>query len=382
MYFKIYLRVDMEVTELSSKLISFPSVTPLDVGIVDYLITILEPLGFNCHKLVFEDVTNLYARYGTHAPNFCFAGHTDVVPAGDIKAWNSDPFVAHIENNILYGRGAVDMKPAIASFICAAKSLINNSTFKGSISLLITGDEEGPGINGTKKVLEWLKKQGEKLDHCLVGEPTNPTYLGEMVKIGRRGSACFDLQVFGTQGHVAYPDLADNPVTKLVNILADLKAHNLDKGNQFFQASNLEVTSIDVQNPITNLIAADAKAKFNIRYNNIQSRDKLYKFAYDICEKHAKNFDLTCNQGPEAFINKDDFLPNMVKSAIFSVLGLNAELSTTGGISDARFIKDYCPVIEFGLIIETAHKVNECVAIADIINLEKIYLAILQLYFA
>lgn len=373
---------------LSIALMRCPSVTPIDAGALDVLVNALEPLGFNCQSLPFSEentasVHNLYARFGTKGRNLCFAGHTDVVPVGDISAWRIDPFQPEVIDGILYGRGAVDMKAAICCFGAATSEFLSEQPdFAESISFLITGDEEGPAINGTKKMLELLTHQGEKLDACIVGEPTNPAKLGEMIKIGRRGTISFELVVHGTQGHVAYPQLADNPVTHLVSILHTLKTHILDEGTPFFQASNLEITTVDVGNPTGNVIPAHAKACFNIRFNDLHTTEKLFVWVDAICKQNGARYDLRIISGKaEAFLTPKGKLTDVACAAIEEITGNAPEISTTGGTSDARFIKNYCPVIEFGLINQTAHKVDECIAVDDIFTLTKIYKRMIEKYF-
>lgn len=373
---------------LSIALMRCPSVTPIDAGALDVLVNALEPLGFNCQSLPFSEentasVHNLYARFGTKGRNLCFAGHTDVVPVGDISAWRIDPFQPEVIDGILYGRGAVDMKAAICCFGAATSEFLSEQpNFAESISFLITGDEEGPAINGTKKMLELLTHQGEKLDACIVGEPTNPAKLGEMIKIGRRGTISFELVVHGTQGHVAYPQLADNPVTHLVSILHTLKTHILDEGTPFFQASNLEITTVDVGNPTGNVIPAHAKACFNIRFNDLHTTEKLFVWVDAICKQNGARYDLRIISGKaEAFLTPKGKLTDVACAAIEEITGNAPEISTTGGTSDARFIKNYCPVIEFGLINQTAHKVDECIAVDDIFTLTKIYKRMIEKYF-
>lgn len=360
--------------ELSQALMREESITPDDGRGIAVVRAALEPLGFTCHELVFEDdehgkVHNLYARIGEGSPNFCFAGHTDVVPAGNIAAWRSGPFDAKVNNNKLYGRGAEDMKTAIAAFISGAAEYLENhggKPPKGSISFLLTGDEEGPGVNGTPKVLEWMREHGEPLDVCLVGEPTNPNELGEMVKIGRRGSIITELTVKGKQGHVAYPDQADNPVNRLVAILNELKAEKLDDGTVYFPPSNLEITTIDVVNPAVNVIPETAHARFNIRFNDQHHSDDLKTWIESVCQKHALDFVLKHRVSGEAFLTPPGELSHLLVAAIKRVTGREPVLSTTGGTSDARVIKDYCPVIEFGITGRTPHMVNEWVEVADI----------------
>lgn len=375
------------VVKIAQELIRKKSVTPVDDGAIDFLKNYLEKLGFKCTVLDFEGsgsypVKNFYARYGEAQPNFCFAGHTDVVPVGNEKDWSVDPFAGEIRDDMLIGRGAVDMKGGVAAFVAAAEQFVKSEKFSGSVSFLITGDEEAKAINGTKKVLKWLEENGEKLDACLVGEPTNPSELGEMIKIGRRGSITFDLEVEGVQGHVAYPHQADNPIRKLVNVLYDLNNLVLDKGNDHFQPSNLEVVNIDVGNAATNVIPARAKATFNIRFNDVHIAKEIEKIIHDVVAKSAgSKFKLIADIGAEAFITKAGKLSEALNAVIEEKFGKKAELSTTGGTSDARFIKDYCPVVEFGLINKTAHQVDEQISIVDLENLTEIYYKLLYKYF-
>ena len=370
-----------DVTSLTKKLISFKSITPLDDGLVDFLVNYLTPYQFKCEKLIFEDVTNLYARYKFEEPHFCFAGHTDVVPPGE--NWSEDPFYATIKDGILYGRGAVDMKSAVAAFIIATIEFIEKYDFKGSISFLITGDEEDKAENGTVKMLDHLKKNGQKLDACIVGEPTCAEKLGDMIKYGRRGSLNFSLKILGKQGHVAYPDLTENPIDILLKILRDLKELKLDKGTDDFIPSNLEITDITVGNHISNVIPGEANAKFNIRFNNLHNHKSLRELINDICKKYSKNYMLSCNLGAESFVNyKESSFINYLKSSIEIITGLKPVLSTTGGTSDARFIKNHCQVIEFGLVNKTAHHVDEHVFLEDIDNLKSIYFEFLKRFFS
>ncbi len=377
---------DMDPVELAQRLIRCPSVTPEDAGALDVLQTALEELGFTCHRLPFSeggtpDVENLYARIGGQGPNFCFAGHTDVVPVGATDAWTIDPFAGDVIDGVLYGRGAADMKSSIAAFVTAASRLLQSGTVPGSISFLITGDEEGPAINGTRKVLQWMKKSGEVIDHCLVGEPTNPRELGEMAKIGRRGSLNAEITIMGAQGHVAYPHLADNPIPRLVKLLDRLTSKKLDDGTAHFQPSNLEITNLDVGNSATNVIPAAAKARLNIRFNDEHTGRSLEQWLRAECVETGGQFSLEASVSGEAFLTPPGLLSELVTNAVHKVTGTMPELSTTGGTSDARFIKDHCPVIEFGLVGQTMHKVDERVMISDIHAITDIYEDILINYF-
>ena len=379
----------IDALELTRALVRCPSVTPADAGTLDVLQEALEGLGFVCHRLPFaapgsDRIDNLYARIGTESPHFCFAGHTDVVPPGDAAAWTADPFGAEVIDGAVYGRGTVDMKGAIACFTAAAAGFLDDraGAFGGSISLLITGDEEGPAINGTAKVLEWLAARGERLEACLVGEPTNPTRLGEMIKIGRRGSLSGRLTVYGTQGHTAYPDLADNPIPRLMAMLAGVTGAELDQGTDHFQPSSLEVTSVDVGNPATNVIPAKAEAAFNIRFNDRHSSDSLERWLRERFDEVGGRYDLDIQVSGEAFLTPPGALSELVADAVERVLGTRPELGTTGGTSDARFIKDHCPVAEFGLVGETMHKVDERAAVGDLQALTEVYKAVLDGFFS
>ena len=374
--------------DLSRSLIKCPSVTPEDGGTQKILETVLANLGFSCHSKNFSDkntpdIQNLYARLGNSAPNFCFAGHTDVVPVGDEESWTIDPFGSEVIDGILYGRGASDMKTAIACFVEATSRFLNTygPDFGGSISLLITGDEEGPAINGTRKLLEWAESEGEVFDACIVGEPTNPNSLGEMIKIGRRGSLNGTLTVNGVQGHTAYPHLAKNPIHILVNMLTTLTNLTLDNGSNHFQASTIQVSTVDVGNSATNVIPAKAKAVFNIRYNDLHNSTTLDKLLRSALDTINLDYELDIYVSGESFLTPPGDLSDIISQAVESVTGKTPELSTTGGTSDARFIKDYCPVAEFGLIGKTMHKSNECVAIKDLESLTKIYSAVLEQFF-
>ncbi|MFY8095977.1 MAG: succinyl-diaminopimelate desuccinylase [Niveispirillum sp.] len=373
---------------LTQDLIRCPSVTPADAGALGVLQRELEGMGFICHRLVFEEagtdpVDNLYARLGKGSPNFCFAGHTDVVPVGDATSWTVDPFGAEIINGKLYGRGTSDMKGAIAAFTAAVKSFLDrNGAPDGSISLLITGDEEGPSINGTRKVLDWMQTTGEVIDACLVGEPTNPRAMGEMMKIGRRGSVTATLTAYGAQGHVAYPHLADNPLPRLTRALSMLADSPLDEGTAHFQPSTLAITTIDVGNPASNVIPAKGTARFNIRFNDLHTPRSLEAHIRDVLEEVGGAWDLKVAVSGEAFLTPPGVLVATVARAVEAVTGRVPELSTSGGTSDARFIKNFCPVVEFGLVGQTMHKVDEHVDVDDIRLLTAIYDRVLADFFA
>jgi succinyl-diaminopimelate desuccinylase len=373
---------------LAAELIRRPSVTPKDEGALGIVASRLERLGFACHPLTFTEeghdpVANLYARWGNGRPNLCFAGHTDVVPTGAADQWSFDPFGAALRDGVLCGRGAVDMKGAIAAFIAAAERFIatRGPDFAGSISLLITGDEEGVAVNGTKKVLDWLKARGEALDACLVGEPTSATELGDMIKIGRRGSMTGRITVTGVQGHVAYPQLADNAAHRLVALLGALTAEPLDAGTEHFQASGLQVTTIDIGNPTTNVIPGMARATFNIRFNDLWSSAKLKEWVAARLAAAGGEYQLQWEVSGESFLVPPGQVSDCLAGAISDVTGRTPELSTTGGTSDARFIQAYCPVAEFGLVGQTMHKADERVEIADIAQLTAIYEAFLDRFF-
>ena len=383
--------INIDEIKLSKELIKFPSITPVDAGAIKFLSKKLKSLGFKCNILEFKDkkskpIKNLYARLGKKQPNICYAGHTDVVPPGNYKDWTVNPFKPIVKNNHLIGRGANDMKSSIACFVSAvSKYLRNNPKINGSISFLITGDEEGAAINGTKKVVEYLKKKKEKINFCIVGEPTNPIRLGEMIKIGRRGSLSGVLEVSGTQGHVAYPKLSNNPINTMVTICEKLKKTVLDKGNKNFQPSNLEFTSINVDNDAHNVIPSRAKSRFNIRYNNIHTASSLRKkiniIIKTICKKNKCKFKIRYEASGNAFLTKPEKTIHMAKKIIKRVTKINPKFSTTGGTSDARFIKEISPCLEFGLVNKTMHKVDECVAISDLKKLTRIYHDILVEYF-
>jgi succinyl-diaminopimelate desuccinylase len=378
--------------ELARDLIRCPSVTPLEAGALGVLERTLAQGGFLCRRLVFTEegtpsVDNLYARIGSGFPHLCFAGHTDVVPPGDEARWGHPPFAGEIEDGVLYGRGASDMKGAIAAFAAAALDYARSTggDFLGSISLLITGDEEGPAINGTRKVLDWMAANGERPDHALVGEPTNATRLGEAIKIGRRGSLNGRLKVSGVQGHVAYPHLANNPVKGLIAVLDNFYDTPLDFGSAHFSPSNFEVTSIDVGKSATNVIPAKAEALFNIRYNDRHSPDSLQALlgeqAARVIANSGLEFELSFEPPSHTFLTKPGPLDSTLSEAVREVTGLTPSLATDGGTSDARFIKELCPVVEFGLLTKTIHKVDEQVSIADLEQLTAVYRRFLDLYF-
>ncbi|MBL4801670.1 MAG: succinyl-diaminopimelate desuccinylase [Emcibacter sp.] len=379
--------MSLNALKIAQDLIRCPSVTPADAGALDVLQSVLENMGFVCHRLPFsqdgtETIDNLYARLGTNAPNFCFAGHTDVVPVGNRDHWQNDPFAGTVKDGVLFGRGASDMKGAIAAFVAAVSEFVDQKdNFDGSISFLITGDEEGPAVNGTVKMLDWLKEQGETLDYCLVGEPTNPGQIGDMAKIGRRGSLNTKLTVKGTQGHVAYPHLADNPIPRLVKMLEGLLSHKLDEGNAHFQPSNLEIVSIDVGNSASNVTPAEAEARFNIRFNNEQTDAGLQDWIKSVCAGVGGDYDLQMKASGDAFLTPPGVLSTLISDAVKKITGQTVELSTTGGTSDARFIKDHCPVSEFGLVNKTMHMVDECVLLDDLEKLTHIYREILTAFF-
>ena len=377
--------------KLAKELIKFPSITPVDAGVMKFLEKKLKKLGFKTKIIEFKEknfkpVKNLYARIGNKGPNFCYAGHLDVVPPGNIKDWTINPFKPSIKKGHLIGRGANDMKSSIAAFVSAVSIFINkNNKFKGSISLLITGDEEGDAINGTKKVVDYLKKKKEKINFCLVGEPTNPNRLGEMIKIGRRGSLTGKLTINGVQGHVAYPHRAKNPSTIIVNVLKELKDIKFDKGTKDFQPTNLEVTRININNSADNVIPGSAEATFNIRFNNIHSsnsiKKRLNKIFRKISKKSKSNYNVEYRVSGEAFLTKPNTTTFMIQNIIKKITKIKPKLSTTGGTSDLRFIRKLSPGLEFGLVGKTMHKVDEAVSISDLKKLTKIYSEILINYF-
>ncbi|MEM9574090.1 MAG: succinyl-diaminopimelate desuccinylase [Pseudomonadota bacterium] len=373
-------------------LIQCPSVTPDEGGALTLMSDLLAPMGFAIDRPVFSDgdtpdIENLYARLSGNGPHLMFAGHTDVVPVGDVEAWTHDPFSAKIEGDMMFGRGAVDMKGGIACFVAAlARFIEKNGKVPGSVSFLITGDEEGPAINGSNKLLKWAADRGETWDGCILGEPTNPDAMGDMMKIGRRGSLSGTLIVKGAQGHTAYPHLADNPTRGLVMMLDALLDPAFDNGTPEFQPSNMEVNLLDVVGGAINVIPASASAVFNIRFNDVWSIDTLKAEIVrrlDVAAKDKKlrpskdaaaNYEIVWREQPsQVFLTKNDALVDTLGQSVEAITGRMPQQSTTGGTSDARFIKDYCPVVEFGLVGQTMHKVDECVALEDLETLTRIY---------
>jgi succinyl-diaminopimelate desuccinylase len=380
----------IDPVRLTQELIRCPSVTPDEAGALTLLQSVLEPMGFVCHRMTFSapgtpDVENLYARLGTSGPNICFAGHTDVVPPGDANRWTAAPFGGEVRGPLLYGRGAVDMKGAIACFVAAVARERASISGGGSISLLITSDEEGPSVNGTARVVDWLRERGEGIDACIVGEPSNPTTLGEEIKIGRRGSLNAWLTVRGKQGHVAYPQLAANPITGLVRVLEALKASPLDDGTAHFAASNLEITTIDVGNPTVNIIPAEAVARLNVRYNDRHTAATLERHLAEMSERVLASggvaHDWRFVRSGDAFLTQPGPFVDRLVGAVAAVTGRTPALTTSGGTSDARFIKNLCPVVEFGLVNATIHQIDEHVALADLAALTDIYARFLRATF-
>lgn len=379
-------------------LIRCPSVTPEDAGALAALEAMLTPLGFSVDRMTFAehgaaDVENLYARLGASGPHLMFAGHTDVVPAGDESAWTHPPFSGEVSDGMIHGRGAADMKGGIACFVAAvARYIDRNGPPRGSISFLITGDEEGPAVNGTTKLLQWAADQGERWDACILGEPTNPDAMGDMIKVGRRGSLTGRLTVIGTQGHVAYPHLAENPIRGMIRLADALLSPPLDTGSENFQPSNLEITTIDTGNRATNVIPAKATAAFNIRFNDNWSVDSLKAeiekrlteaSRRDHDDAGSVRYELEWMAPPSpVFLTRDETLVGTMTSAVRAVTGRSPEISTSGGTSDARFIKDYCPVVEFGLVGKTMHMVDERVAVSDLATLTDIYERAIEEWFA
>lgn len=376
---------------LARDLVRCKSVTPKDDGAINIVAKNLKKLGFKCQFMEFKEkgtpqIKNLYAKIGKNSPNFCFAGHTDVVPVGDLKSWTVNPFGGVIKNQKLIGRGISDMKGSIACFIAAVSEFLKiNKKINGSISLLITGDEETVAINGTKKVIEKLIQKKEKINFCIVGEPTNENKLGEMIKIGRRGSITGHLTIIGIQGHVAYPHSSNNPSTIIIEVLRKIKKLKLDRGNKDFEASNLEITKINIDNTADNVIPAEAKASFNVRFNNLHTsssiKKKLNKIFSSTSKKFKANYKIRYHVSGESFLTKPNKTVYMIKNVIKKSTKINPVLSTTGGTSDARFIKKISPCVEFGLIAKTIHQVDEMAKLADLKKLKNIYRDILFNYF-
>jgi succinyl-diaminopimelate desuccinylase len=367
---------------LTRDLIRRPSVTPADEGAMDVLERALTGLGFHCRRMKFEDIENLYARRGTASPNLCFAGHTDVVPTGSTEAWSSGPFEAEVKDGILYGRGAVDMKGGIAAWVAAVSQVLAEGEVPGSLSFLITGDEEGPALHGTKRVVQALMAEGEVIDACVVGEPSSQHALGDMIKIGRRGSLNTWITVHGKQGHVAYPDRAANPVPVLARLVARLADHKLDAGYEAFQPSNLELTTLDVGNPATNLIPAEALGRLNIRFNPNHTGESLMAWlnaeAGKAQAESGLRIELEHLHSGDAFLTQTGPFVTGVQDAVEAAVGRRPEASTTGGTSDARFIRAMCPVLELGLVGQTMHQIDERVETKDLVELADIYQAILD----
>lgn len=372
----------LDPVALTQALIRRPSVTPADAGAMDVVQRTLEDLGFTCHRLKFGGIENLYARRGTAGPNLCFAGHTDVVPGGVRSLWRYDPFGAEVHDGLVIGRGAVDMKGGVAAWIAAVSRLPDT---QGSLSFLITGDEEGEATDGTVRVVQWLKDRGEVIDHCIVGEPSSSQQLGDMIKVGRRGSINATFTVTGKQGHVAYPQRALNPMPVLVNVLSELKDRVLDEGYASFPASNLEITTIDTGNTATNVIPQQATARVNIRFNPAHSGADLAAWFQEVGNRHAQptgtDISVRTSISGEAFLTESGPFVDLVAEVIQERFGIETDRSTTGGTSDARFIRKLCPVVEFGLVGQTMHQINECVPVADLEALSDAYSALITAYF-
>jgi len=377
--------MSLDPVALTQDLIRRPSVTPADEGAMDIVERTLAELGFVCRRMKFGEIENLYARWGTASPNLCFAGHTDVVPVGDASAWSREAFAADIIDGVLIGRGAVDMKSGVAAFIAASANTIAAGQARGSLSFMITGDEEGVATHGTKLVVQALQAEGEVIDHCVVGEPTSAETFGDMIKIGRRGSINVEIVVEGIQGHVAYPHRAANPVPVLVALLGRLQETELDQGYLGFQPSNLEITTIDVGNPTTNLIPATARARLNIRFNPNHTgqslADWIAKEALAAQEGFQGNVIVTPAISGEAFLTEPGKFTDVVSAAVTDIAGKGPELSTTGGTSDARFIRALCPVVELGLVGKTMHSVDERAPVAEIHQLQAVYERLIIRYF-
>jgi succinyl-diaminopimelate desuccinylase len=376
----------IDAVDLTRELIRRPSVTPADAGAMDIVEHTLAGLGFTCRRMKFGDIENLYARLGTASPNLCFAGHTDVVPVGDAAAWSQGAFDAKVVEGVLVGRGAVDMKGAIAAYIAAAAKAIAAGEVKGSLSFLITGDEEGVALDGTKKVVDALIAEGESVDHCVVGEPTSAEVFGDMVKVGRRGSINADIVVEGMQGHVAYPHRAANPARVLIPLLDRLQARVLDEGYPEFQPSNLEVTLVEMPNTATNIIPKSARARLNIRFNPSHTGQALADWIAAEAQAAANGTKCKATVTPqisgEAFLTEPGPFTEVVAAAVEDVAGKTPELSTSGGTSDARFIRALCPVVEVGLVGTTMHQVDERTPVSEIERLQAVYERLITRYFA
>ena len=381
------IKMKIDPVLLTADLVRCPSVTPEEGGAIDLLEQLLEKNGFSCTKIVRGQVSNLFAKWGTgkNGRVFGFNGHTDVVPVGDLSSWTVDPFGAEIKEGYLYGRGATDMKSGVAAFVASAIDFVNNKPPDGSIVITITGDEEGEAVDGTVAILDWMQQNGEKIDHCLVGEPTSPSQMGEMMKIGRRGSMNAKITATGTQGHSAYPDRANNPIVAMVKLLDKLESHQLDVGTEHFDPSTLAITSVDTGNKASNVIPAVTKAAVNIRFNDSHSGSSLVSWLKDEIEKvsaeYGIKFETDFKISGESFITPPGELSDLISEAVKKELGVTPKLSTTGGTSDARFIKDMCPVTEFGLVGKTMHAVDEKVETKQINQLKEIYYRILEAYF-
>jgi succinyl-diaminopimelate desuccinylase len=375
------LNIPADPVPLAQALLRCASVTPADAGAQGVLADALERLGFTVTKLRFGEIENLYARIGTEGPHICFAGHTDVVPEGAAD-WTVGPFAGDIRDGVLYGRGACDMKGAIAAFVSAVEDHLRGEAPKGSISLLITGDEEGPAVDGTVRVLDWMREHGEVPDFCIVGEPTNPSVLGDMIKIGRRGSLNAVITVHGIQGHAAYPQRADNPIHRLIRILSELTAEPIDAGSDWFEPSTLQVTSVDVGNTATNVTPASARAMLNIRFNDLHSGAKLSAMLREVAARHAERVEVEVSISGESFLTQPGPAVEALQSAIAEATGRTPKLDTGGGTSDARFITHLCPVAEFGLVGSTMHQVDERVPLDELRALSGIYRAVLDKFLA
>lgn len=375
----------IDPVELTRDLIRRPSVTPADEGAMDVLERVLTGLGFHCRRMRFENIENLYARRGTASPNLCFAGHTDVVPTGSTEAWSSGPFEAEVKDGVLYGRGAVDMKGGIAAWVAAVSHVLADGEVPGSLSFLITGDEEGPALHGTKRVVETLMAEGEVIDACVVGEPSSSQVLGDMIKVGRRGSLNTWITVHGKQGHVAYPDRAANPAPVLAKLLVRLDDHVLDEGYPEFPPSNLEITTIDIGNPATNIIPAEAKARLNIRFNPSHTGDDLIAWlnamAGEAQAASGLRIELEHLCSGNAFLTEPGPFVDAVQDAVQAATGRRPEASTTGGTSDARFIRAMCPVLELGLVGQTMHQIDERAPVAEIEALAEVYRRVIATWF-